>query len=267
MGECQGQRPREAWDRQVGEPPKSYGAFCAYLEAGSERSLRKVIRASLTSGTETQQQRRFLTHPKPAAYLRTILRTWGRWSRQYHWQDRVAAYDEYCAYVRRHTELEAQAAVAARHAASRVRETALLRDEAIELREIGRTVGRRLLAVIRDPKELATLKLHRSKAVKVQRDLDGEGHTVAEDRTEITVPGVLDLLKDIDLALEIGARLYRMTEGEPTDRTAVEAEPTEAVKQEIAGMIFAEISAADAPTLEALKQRLLAIKNGDGKPL
>ncbi|MGN0998659.1 MAG: hypothetical protein ACI4PO_03830 [Faecousia sp.] len=59
------------WERQPGETPKPFEAFCVYRDMGLERSLSKV--AAKLSKSETLM---------------------GRWSGQYDWVKRAAAWDD-----------------------------------------------------------------------------------------------------------------------------------------------------------------------------
>jgi hypothetical protein len=222
------------WHRQPGEGTAQYAAFCCYRDAGIERSLRKVIRAHLNARpTRTQQQRRILTHPRPDTYLRSVLRTWGDWSGRFRWQERVRAYDAWRDAERQREADRLAVESALRDAEENERQRTLRREEA----RAARTVARRLL----------------------MRALQG---IEAQGIEGMSVRDILPHIQRIGVLLEVGQRLERMALGEVTDRTAVETEPAEETKREIAGMIFAEISEADAPQLEALKQRLLAIKDG-----
>ncbi len=59
------------WERQEGETPKPYEAFCAYRDMGTERTLAKVA-AKLSKSEQIMK----------------------RWSAKYGWVDRVAAWDD-----------------------------------------------------------------------------------------------------------------------------------------------------------------------------
>lgn len=60
----------QPWERQTEETPKPFEAFCLYRDMGPERSLRKVAEKLEKSDTLI-----------------------GRWSSQYNWVERVAAWD------------------------------------------------------------------------------------------------------------------------------------------------------------------------------
>ncbi len=64
------------WDRQEGETPKAYAAFCAYRDLGTERSLEKV------GGSSAK------------------VRVCERWSSRYSWPARAAAWDEHLREVK-----------------------------------------------------------------------------------------------------------------------------------------------------------------------
>lgn len=61
------------WKRQPGESSKAYYAFCHYVEAGPNRSLRKLAK--------------FLGRGEGASWLKD-------WSRRYGWVARAAAWDD-----------------------------------------------------------------------------------------------------------------------------------------------------------------------------
>jgi hypothetical protein len=222
------------WHRQPGEGSAQYGAFCCYRDAGIERSLRKVIRAHLNARpTRTQQQRRFLTHPRPDTYLRSVLRTWGDWSGRFRWQERVRAYDAWRDAERQREADRLAVDSALREAEENERQRTLRREEA----RAARTVARRLL----------------------MRALQG---IEAQGIEGMSVREILPHIQRIGVLLEIGQRLERMALGEVTDRTAVEAAPGEQATRYIADMIATELAGANVEELEALKQRLLAIRDG-----
>jgi hypothetical protein len=150
---------RPIWHRQPDEGTAQYAAFCAYRDAGIERSLRKVIRAYLNARpTKTQQQRRFLTHPRPGTYLRSILRTWGDWSRRFRWQERVRAYDEWRDAQRQREADRLAVDSAMREAEENERQRELRREEARAARAVGRQILRRVLKAIEN-RELEGLPL------------------------------------------------------------------------------------------------------------
>jgi hypothetical protein len=60
------------WERQEGESPKAFHAFCLYKDAGSERSLTKV-----------------------AQLLNVSKQLLGRWSSQHQWVRRALAWDDH----------------------------------------------------------------------------------------------------------------------------------------------------------------------------
>ena len=147
------------WHRQSEEGAAQYAAFCAYRDAGIERSLRKVIRAHLNARpTKTQQQRRFLTHPRPSTYLRSILRTWGDWSHCFRWQERVHGYDEWRDAQRQREADRLAVDSAMREAEENERQRGLRREEARAARAVGRQILLRVLKAIEN-RELEGLPL------------------------------------------------------------------------------------------------------------
>src|SRR5215210_5025821 len=91
---------RELWDRLENEPERAYRAFEGFL--------------GLPSGERTllEAYRRHVGNPDAAKPSDT----WTRWRSTFAWRERVAAYDDHLARVRREAYEEAIAEEAARQA-------------------------------------------------------------------------------------------------------------------------------------------------------
>jgi hypothetical protein len=76
---------KEVWDRLENEPERAYRAFESFLSLPSgERTLLKAYR-------------QHVGNPDPAKPSDT----WSKWSSQFAWRERAAAYDDHIASVRR----------------------------------------------------------------------------------------------------------------------------------------------------------------------
>src|SRR5215217_7372869 len=108
---------RELWDRLENETGKAYGAFEAFL--------------SLPSGERTllAAYRRHVGNPDAA----NPSDTWGRWSSDFAWRERAAAYDDHLASVRR----EAYERAIKEEAARQAREVEIARGRYNELMTLG----------------------------------------------------------------------------------------------------------------------------------
>jgi hypothetical protein len=71
--------PADSWERLPGESPKTYAAFCHFMNHGWERNIRK---AADTAGNGADG--------KGGRYG-----TWKHWSMKFQWMQRVGDYDEY----------------------------------------------------------------------------------------------------------------------------------------------------------------------------
>jgi hypothetical protein len=216
---------RHPWERLEGETEKAWIGFEAFRKLGPGRSVDEAFRRYwMRPGNRRNSAGE--TKEKTPPYF-------SHWAVQYQWRSRAAAWDEEVAALARDQELDRELREKAREHEEEIRQRQLWKEEA----RAARTVARRLL----------------------MRALQGID---AQEIEGLSVREILPHMQRISTLLEVGQRLERMALGEATDRTAVEAEPGEQAKREIADMIFGEISEADARQLEALKQRLLAIKHG-----
>ena len=83
----------EPWERQEGETPKAWEAFCVYRDMGIDRSLRKVVQ-----------------------HLNKSLTVIGEWSSKYDWVERVAAWDAEQDRIARQEQLKEIKKMRNRHA-------------------------------------------------------------------------------------------------------------------------------------------------------
>jgi len=100
------EKSKELWDRLENEPERAYRAFESFLTLPSgERTLLEAYRHHVVNPEAV----------KPSD-------TWSRWSSQFAWRERVAAYDDHLASLRREAhergiaeEAERQGALAERN--------------------------------------------------------------------------------------------------------------------------------------------------------
>lgn len=78
--EASANRQPKPWERQPGEGPQAYRAFCAYRDSGADGERRSL--------TKTAQN---LTKPNGAKYSPGTLK---QWSWKWNWQERIAAWDD-----------------------------------------------------------------------------------------------------------------------------------------------------------------------------
>jgi hypothetical protein len=104
---------KELWDRLENEPERAYRAFECYLVLPSgKRTLLGAYRQHVSNSDAV----------KPSD-------TWSRWSSQFAWRERAAAYDDHLASVRR----EAHERVIEEEAARQAREIEKIRGRMNEL--------------------------------------------------------------------------------------------------------------------------------------
>lgn len=84
----------EPWERQEGETPRAYEAFCVYRDLGAGRSITKTAQTLNKNRT-----------------------TIGEWSTKYEWVKRAAAWDSEQDRVARRTQIEEIKKMRKKHAA------------------------------------------------------------------------------------------------------------------------------------------------------
>jgi len=144
------------WHRQQGA--RAYACFCRYRDYGPDRSIRKAVRSYLTSASKDSQPRRYRSHPKPQAYLRSVAWWWGKLSRRHRWVERVQAFDQHQAQMRQQIADERAIGEMEREVAEEERQRELRREEARAARTVGRQILRRVLQAV-ESRELANLPL------------------------------------------------------------------------------------------------------------
>src|SRR5258707_15135044 len=80
LGELEMTDENRIWDMQPGEPLRWYKRFARYRDAGTKRSLRKLYSDHKPHAIEHGQR---ISLPG----------VWKAAAQQYHWQERVQAYD------------------------------------------------------------------------------------------------------------------------------------------------------------------------------
>lgn len=165
----------------AGEPSKAVQALHDYAALGPGRSLPALI----------ERYRNGMQGASPTVRLTTVR----EWSAAYHWQDRVAAFDE----LERKREREAAAALRAERAK-------VLADRNWELSQ---KLTERALAMLDFP--LATVE-------QVTKTKQGKNGTT-EIHMNVVKPGRWTF-HTVAIMADVAAKLAALAAGEPTDRTA-----------------------------------------------
>ena len=216
---------RHPWDRQGGETAKGFGAFELFRRLGPDRTVQAAWEQYFLRPGGRRERGTKGAGPAPGYFK--------RWSARWEWHQRAVAWDEEVAAMARDQELDRELREKAREHEEEIRQRQLWKEEA----RAARTVARRLLL----------------------RALQG---IEAQEIETMGVREILPHLQRISSLLEAGQRLERMALGEATDRTAVETTPGDQTKRDLADIIVAELEGADVVALEALRERLLAIRDG-----
>lgn len=166
----------------AGEPPKAVQALHDYAALGPGRSLPLLI----------ERYRSGMQGASPTVRLTTVR----EWSAAWHWQDRVAAFDE----LERKREREAAAALRAERAK-------VLADRNWELSQ---KLTERALAMLDFP--LATVE----QVTKTRQGKDGK---TTEIHMNVVKPARW-ALRDAAIIADVAAKLAALAAGEPTERTA-----------------------------------------------
>lgn len=108
----------QPWERQPGETPKAYAAFCKYRKLGPEKRSLEAVEPRTKKGQKKDYVSRYI----------------GEWSSQFRWVERAAAYDDHLDEVRRKADEKAIATMSKRHAEgmARIFERGLNRIEALD---------------------------------------------------------------------------------------------------------------------------------------
>ncbi len=183
------------WDRQEGETAKAFEAFECYRMLGPDRTLQAAWERYYTRPGRRRERR-----GKGKEEASQFPGYWGKWARAWQWRERAAAWDEEVAALARDQELdrELKAKLAAQEEERRQRQ--LMQEEARAARAVGRRLLRRLLQGI-------------------------EGGELEQTK----IADLLPHLQKISGVLEVGQKLDRMFQGEPTDVTRLETDTQETV--------------------------------------
>jgi hypothetical protein len=150
---------RPVWYKQPGEGAAQYAAFCLYRDAGPDRGIARVAAAAVASKSpRSHHQRRYLTHPRPEVYLRSIVRCWKRWSSRFSWPRRAQAYDDHLAEAAQERAFETALAAQQAEIEENERQRQLRREETRAARTVGRQILLRVLRAI-ESRELEGLPL------------------------------------------------------------------------------------------------------------
>lgn len=157
------------WDRQEGETPKAYAAFCAYRDLGTGRSIQKLRENS----------------EKTQGYERHLL----SWSSRYSWPARAAAWDEHLDRERRAVVVESERGRALRE---HLETTRKMSREMLETGAAMLALARRSLKAYSQlpaesvqPTEASSLG--RTGVALIQTGLDAEAHALG---VETAIEGV-----------------------------------------------------------------------------
>jgi hypothetical protein len=178
---------RELWDRLENEPERAYRAFECYLSLPSgEKTVIEAYRAHVGNPEAV----------KPSD-------TWSRWSSEYAWRERAAAYDDHMASKRREAyergveeEAERQGALAERNR-NRFNELMTLGYvRAMECLEDEDWVSHNLR--FSDVLNITRLHMDAVKAFEVEREPKDEADWDEEDLGEFD-----DLIREIDALTDL----------------------------------------------------------------
>lgn len=179
---------RQPWERQRGEPSRAFAAFVRYRDMGAERrSLRRL-----------------------AEEMGVSLRLVSRWSRQHHWVERCAAWDDEVDRMAREEQARAIVEMRRQHAEEAVR---------LRLAAVKRLMEQLEGFALEDLNPADLLKIW-NETVKVERVSRGEPETVQQQQITgkgggpVRVAGPdLSRLSDDELA-QLEALLSKAGEGD-----------------------------------------------------
>jgi len=171
------------WEQQPDESAKAYAAFSAYRSQGSARSLRSV-----------------------ADQLGKSLSLLNRWSTQWNWGRRVAAYDRHMDRVQLIEEEEARREMAQRHART---------AQALMTTVARRVIGDEAHGIAAlDPNTLNGTSLARLLEVAVRIERQSRGEPGQVDRVDTTVDLAESDRALIDKLSTFGERKARRDNGD-----------------------------------------------------
>src|SRR5215208_6999624 len=192
---------RELWDRLENEPERAYRAFESFLSLpSSERTLLEAYRQHVGNPDAA----------KPSD-------TWSRWSSQFAWRERAAAYDDRLASLRR----EAHEQVIKEEAAQQAREIEKTRYRYNELMTLGYMQAAEWLENVQpsdlrgqDVLKIIGLHLDAVKAFEAVREPTSE-----DDWTEEYEARMDEIVKEIDAQTDLERPDGEEVDGENSDNT------------------------------------------------
>jgi len=183
---------RHPWERQEGETDSAYQAFELFRRLGPDRTVQRAWEKYWSRPGNRRK-----AGGKQAGMAHGYFRAW---SSRRHWHERALAWDAEVAALARDQELDRELKAKLAEQKEERRQRQLMKEEA----RAARAVGRRLL----------------------MRLLEGvEGGQLAH----MQVADLLPHLQKISGLLEVGQKLERLFQGEPTDVTRLETDTQEVV--------------------------------------
>jgi hypothetical protein len=160
-----------------------------YRDAGPDRSIARVAAIAVTAQSpSSHHQRRYLTHPQPETYLRSVVRCWKRWSKRFRWVERAQAHDAHQAALQQQITDDRAVAEKQRQAAEEEQQRQLRRQEA----QLARAVGRRGL-------------------MRMVHEIEGQ------QLEEMRLPQLIPHLKKFVDAVTEGQKLERLEDRDPAE--------------------------------------------------
>jgi len=191
---------RETYDRQPGEPLKSWIAFVVYRDMGYDRTLRK--------SADFERKR-----DGSLAKLDTVARKYEKWSVRWNWAERVADWDRALDKQRRRKMLEGVSRMRDRHM-----------NLAKSMQALGAGALTRWLTRLKKASEEGTpiapkdVRKLIETGMKLERMSRGEPETVIEERHQITAAdqreALAPLLEDDEAMDAVNLLLGKMNPNE-----------------------------------------------------
>ena len=183
------------WERQEGETAKAYEAFEGYRMLGPDRTLQAAWEKYYTRPGTLRERTR-----KGRKEAGEVVGHFRRWYKRWRWTERAVAWDGEVAALARDQELDRELKAKLEEQEEDRRQRQLMQEEARAARAVGRRLLRRLLQGIE-----------------------------AGELEQMKAADLLPHLQKICGLLEVGQKLDRMFQGEPTDVTRLETDTQETV--------------------------------------
>jgi len=192
--------PEHPWEPMEGETAKAFVAFGYYRRlAPGQRSLQQAWEDYWSRpGNALQRSKKGVGRPYGH---------WTRWMSKWRWQERARAWDAEQAEIERDQRLDRELREQAQAHEEELRQRQLMKEEA----RAARAVGRRILARILQGVEAGQLD-------------------------QMQVSDLLPHIQKASVLLEVGQKLDRLFQGEPTDVTRLETNSRELVGKLVAVM-------------------------------